>query len=60
MKDENEKAVADDGTDMVPVFMRFSRAELDAMRRMTGATKDATAVGCVCRLALAGAEREAK
>jgi len=36
----------------VPVMSRFERAELDAMKKVTGANADATAVACFVRLNL--------
>ena len=36
----------------VPVMARFDRAELDAMKEVTGANADATAVACFVRLNL--------
>jgi len=33
----------------VPVLVRFTRAELNALREETGATADATAVACFVR-----------
>ena len=40
--------------EVVAVMCRFTREELDKMKRDTGAVADATAVTCFCRKRLAG------
>lgn len=49
-----ENAETKPKTESVAVLCRFEREELDAMRHVTGANADATAVACFCRQNLRG------
>lgn len=55
--DKNEQtatATAAEPTTTVPVLTRFDRAELERMKKETGAKADATAVACFVRKNLKG------